>query len=42
MVCFFTEDEKCDLMVGFDVIDAVDEGRDKFKDEHDIVSFVEI
>ena len=42
MIGLFAEDEERYLVVGFDGHEIVDVGRNKFEDEHDIVSFVKI
>lgn len=40
MVCFFAENEESYLMVGMDVVDAVDVWGHEFEDEHDVVTSV--
>ena len=42
MVSLFAEDEESDLVIGVDVVNAVDVWCYKFEDKHDVVSFIEI
>jgi hypothetical protein len=38
--CLLAKNKKCYLVIGSDVVDAVDIRCDKFEDEHDIVTLV--
>lgn len=40
--CFFTEDEHCDSMIGFDGVEAGDKWRYEFKDKHNVISSIQI